>query len=180
MEPRHGSPRRSALRALPCTELGADRCACRGSMTRSGPSPVPPPPSTPTPRPCPHIDGSSAAAKVTSGATRRPGAVGKSGRRCGGGPTVPHHLSPREGKGRRLSVFEHGHAASIELPPAPAPSLASHCRRDRSEEPRRKLVTSLAPRIILVPEGTSMSARPSRYLFIFCSENEHTINHAND
>ena len=115
MEPRHGSPRRSALRALPCTELGADRCAYRGSMTRSGPSPVPPPPSTPTPRPCPHIDGSSAAAKVTSGATRRPGAVGESGRRCGGGPAVPHHLSPWEGKGRRLSVFEHGHAASLEL-----------------------------------------------------------------
>ena len=139
MEPRHGSPRRSALRALPCTELGADRCAYRGSMTRSGPSPVPPPPSTPTPRPCPHIDGSSVAAKVTSGATRRPGAVGKSGRRCGSGPTVPHHLSPRKGKGRRLSVFEHGHAASLELPPAPAPSWTSHCTIWPFDEPRRKL-----------------------------------------
>ena len=89
--------------------------------------------------PQPYIDGSSAAAKVTSGATRRPGAVGKSGRRCGGGPTVPHHLSPREGKGRRLSVFEHGHAASLELPLAPAPGVPSLWSNRPFDEHRRSL-----------------------------------------
>ena len=140
MEPRHGSPRRSALRALPSAELGADRCAHQRSVTRSGPSPAPPPPSTPTPRPCPRFDGRLRGGQSDRRSTRRPGSVGKSGRHCGGAATVPYLLGRGKVKGRRLSVFEHGHAASLELPLAPAPGVPSLWSNRPFEEHRRSLI----------------------------------------